>query len=146
MISQCLRLMNLNLEKFLRILQFFEITKNVSSEESIISCIIPHTVALHRYLSKTVNNDRWSTNNPKWTPCNALRKRMLGSDRLSSTRGLNIWKTKTMSWVHYPRFKLFMDHERSIKRKRGYWKIVQAHLFGAYGVNEKVLHLQIWET
>ena len=36
-----------------RVLQpFFEVSKKISSEEAIISSVVPHSVALNRYLSK----------------------------------------------------------------------------------------------
>ncbi len=46
------------MEKVLRLLQpFFEITKKVSSEQSIISAVIPDLAALDRYLTKYTTKD-----------------------------------------------------------------------------------------
>ena len=60
----------------LRILQpFFEITKQVSSEQSSLSDVIPHVVALGRYLSKSGDDSGVQTTKEELR--SALRQRLL---------------------------------------------------------------------
>lgn len=101
------------LEKLLHILQpFYEITKQVSSEMSCLSDVIPHVVALERYLLKPGNDSGIQTT--KKSLQNALKKRLL------SRGNLNILEEKNyvISTALDPRYKLkYMKEERKTVEK-----------------------------
>ena len=100
-------------EKFLRILQpFFEITKQVSSENSTLGDVIPHVVALDRYLSKHGHDSGVQTT--KTEIRNALRQRLLSC--LPNKLNVKDDKNYVITMVVDPRYKLkFLDNKESAK-------------------------------
>ena len=101
-------------EKMLRILQpFFEITKQVSSEQSSLSDVIPHVVALDRYLSKSGDDSGVQTTKEELR--SALRQRLLSP----SGEKLNVKEEKnyvvtTVVDSHY-KFR-FLDDKETAKK------------------------------
>ena len=101
-------------EKILHILQpFFEITKQVSSEQSSLGDVIPHVVALDRYLSKPGDDSGVQTT--KAELCNALRQRLL----LPSSEKLNVKADKNyvLTTVVDPRYKFQFLDDKEIAKK-----------------------------
>lgn len=102
------------LEKLLHILQpFYEITKQVSSEVSTLSEVIPHVIALDRYLSRQGNDIGVQTT--KKSLQKALKKRLL-----SSVGTLNILEEKNymLATALDPRYKLkYMKEKRETVRR-----------------------------
>lgn len=100
-------------EKLLHILQpFYEITKQVSSEMSCLSDVIPHVIALERYLLKPGNDSGIQTTKKSFQ--NALKKRLLSQDNLNILEEKNY----VLSTALDPRYKLkYMKEERKTVEK-----------------------------
>ena len=101
-------------EKILRILQpFFEITKQVSSEKSKLGDVIPHVVALDRYLSKHGHDSGVQTT--KTEIRNALRQWLLSC--LPNKLNVKDDKNYVITMVVDPRYKLkFLNNKESAKK------------------------------
>ena len=100
-------------EKLIRVLQpFYEITKQVSSEYSTLGDVIPHVIALKRYLSKSASEVGIITT--KRELLSALENRLL-----STSEGLNILNERNYVLTTFldPRYKLkFMkDKKEQVK-------------------------------
>lgn len=100
-------------EKLIRVLQpFYEITKQVSSEYSTLGDVIPHVIALKRYLSKSASDVGIITT--KRELLSALENRLL-----STSDGLNILNERNYVLTTFldPRYKLkFMkDKKEQVK-------------------------------
>jgi hypothetical protein len=101
-------------EKILRILQpFFELTKQVSSEQSSLGDVIPHVVALDRYLSKPGDDSGVQTTKAELR--NALRQRLLSP----SSEKLNVKADKNyvLTTVVDPRYKFRFLDDKEIAKK-----------------------------
>ena len=101
-------------EKILRILQpFFEITKQVSSEKSTLGDVIPHVVALDRYLSKPGHDSGVQTTKTELR--NALRQRLLSC--LPNKLNVREDKNYVLTTVVDPRYKFkFLDNKETAKK------------------------------
>lgn len=110
------------LEKLLRVLQpFFEITKQVSSELSSLGDVIPHVVALDRYLSKQGNDSGVQTTKTELRK--ALHRRLLSSnlDHLDVKNEKNYVLTTVVD----PRYKFrFLNDSRENEKK---WLLEEIH-------------------
>ena len=107
------------IEKIFRVLQpFFE--KKVSSQDSIISSVIPHSVALDRYLSK-IGIDDDGVQTTKKELCKSLRKRILsrvGGQACGTSFNIMNNKNYVLSTFLDPRFKMkFMNKETKMQAK-----------------------------
>lgn len=101
-------------EKILRILQpFFEITKQVSSEQSTLGDVIPHVVALDRYLSKPGHDSGVQTT--KTEIRNALRQRLLSC--LPNKLNVKEDKNYVLTTVVDPRYKFKFLNNKEIAKK-----------------------------
>ena len=101
-------------EKILRILQpFFEITKQVSSEQSTLGDVIPHVVALDRYLSKPGHDSGVQTTKTELR--NALRQRLLSC--LPNKLNVKEDKNYVLTMVVDPRYKFkFLNNKETAKK------------------------------
>lgn len=101
-------------EKMVRVLQpFFEITKQVSSEQSSLGDVIPHVVALDRYLSKP-GDDR-GVQTTKAELLNALRQRLLSPS--SGKLNVKTDKNYVLTTVVDPRYKFRFLEDKEIAKK-----------------------------